>query len=155
MSCLAEALNVDWALVGKLVPGQQKHARTLAAWHRDRITPNFEYQCETDPEPDLQFVNTRVHLNGGHMQFRSTWLKRVQAEAFGEVFLVNSMGRSCGVLAIAHGEQFEDTDLIEAALQIFALKAAIELERELADADFYQDLLQSLKGSRVESDLLS
>ena len=154
VSCLADALNVDWALVGKLVAGQQRHARTLAAWHRDRITPNFEYQCETDPESNLQFGSMRVHLDGGHKQFRSTWLKRVQPERFGEVFLVDSIGRACGVLAIAHREQFVHTELMEPALQIFAFKAAIELERELADADSYRDLLQTLKGPGAASESL-
>lgn len=114
---------------------------------------NFEYQSETAPEPDLQ-LGMRVHFNEARKPFRSIWLKRVQAETFGEVFLVNSMGSACGVLAIAHSERLEHTDLMESVLQIFAFKAAIELEREIAETDFYRDLLQTLKGP-AESDSLT
>jgi hypothetical protein len=147
VSHLAEALRVDWALVGTLGSTEQKRVRTLAAWHRGSIASNFEYQIPADPAPDLQSENMRLYLSEASRKLRSAWLKKARAEAFGEIILVTSLGRAFGALAIAHAQQLEDPDLVKSVLQIFALKAAVELERELEEENLYRDLLRQLKPS--------
>lgn len=152
MACLARALNVDWALVGRFIPGQQKIVRTLAAWHRGKIVPNFNFQIERDAESNLRSGSVRVYPRQANRQLRSAWLKKTRAEAFAEITVLDFLGVSLGILAVAHSQKIEETGQVQSVLRIFAFKAAVELERELADERLYGELLQTLKYGRRESD---
>lgn len=151
--CLGQALNVDWVIVGKLLPGEQK-VTTLAAWQQGKIVQNFEYQADRDTDVDLQPENVRLYFKGSGKPFPNPWLQRVQAEAFGEITLVDSLGLAQGTLAFAHSHPIEEADHIQSMLRIFAFKAAVELERQLADEHFYADFLGTLRSRQPESDRL-
>lgn len=142
---LAGTIHADWALVGKLLPGSQTLARTLAVCHRQKIVENFDYSIDPSPSPNRQSGDIHLYAGAASGQLRRAWLKRVRAEAFGEVTLIDSLGQARGILAFAHPQPLEREDLIAPVLKIFALKAAVELERELADDRFYRELLDGLR----------
>ncbi|HEY7305068.1 MAG TPA: hypothetical protein VH601_13180 [Bryobacteraceae bacterium] len=146
---LAQALQVDWAFVGKLLPGSHSAVRTLAVCYREKIIENFEYQVDTNPARDLQSGDIRLCLKQACNHVPSEWVKQVKAEAFGEATLIDSLGQSRGILAFAHSRPLEREDLIGPVLKIFAFKAAVELERELADDRFYRELLNGLLRPRA------
>jgi hypothetical protein len=144
---LAEALHVDWALVGRFLPGSWSLARTLAARHREEIVENFEYPVES-PDCAPQRGGMRLYLTKAFEHVRSEWVKQVKSEAFGEAILIDALGQAQGILAFAHSEPLKHEDLIGPVLQIFAFKAAVELEREVADNRFYRELVNGLRRPR-------
>lgn len=142
---LAGAIHVDWVLVGKLLPGSQTMARTLAVCHRQKIVENFDYSTDPNPPRILQSGDIDLYTSAASSQLRRPWVRRVRAEAFGEVTLIDSLGQARGILAFAHPEPLEHEDLIAPALKIFAFKAAVELEREIRDNSLYGELLEGLR----------
>jgi len=139
---LGHTLNVDWAFVSKLLPGTETKLQTLAAWHRGRPVQDFEYQL-TAPFDDTPAQDLCVHVRDARNHVPNSWLKRVKAESFGQIKLIGSLGQVRGLLGIAHSQPLERADLVEAVLRIYAFKAVIELERELADERFCRQLLDS------------
>lgn len=78
----------------------------------------------------------------------------MKALSFGQIKLIGSLGQARGVLAIAHAQRLEPADHIESMLRsmlrIYASKATVELERELADERFYCQLLDMLQRPAVQ-----
>jgi hypothetical protein len=142
-NALAKALRVDWVFVGKFSSASPVAARTLAVCHVGSIVENFDYEVESSAG-NLHPGEMRIYGSKAVDHVRSEWVKQVQAEAFGEITLINSLGQAEGILAFAHSQPLEREDLIGPVLQIFAFKAAVELEHELSDNRFYRELLNDL-----------
>ncbi len=143
VSHLGRTLNVDWTVAAKLLPGVDTKLETLAASRRGHLVQEFEYDLTFAFDQSAQ--DACVYACGAQTLVRSTWLKRVKAESFGQITLKGSLGQARGVLAIAHSEPLADTSQIESILRIYAFKASIELERELADERFYREILEMLQ----------
>ncbi|MGO9094014.1 MAG: PAS domain S-box protein [Bryobacteraceae bacterium] len=104
---LARALEADCALVGELVPGDASRLRTLAVFCSGARAPNFE--CALD----------NIACAG------------MQASAGAPLF--DSTGRRLGQLAVMFRRSVADTGLAGSMLEIFAARAAAELERSQAE----------------------
>jgi hypothetical protein len=146
VSHLGCTLKVDWVFIAKLHPSAETKLRTLAALHRGHLVEDFEYQLGI-PLDDPLMPNTGVYVSDAPKHLQNPWPKRVKAEAVGYIKLIGSLGQTRGMLAIAHGQALESAELIEAILRIYAFKAVVELERELADERFYSQMLDTLKHS--------
>lgn len=140
-SCLGLALRVDWVVVGQLLSSETPKTRTLAAWHGGKAVRDFEYEVEREKVNDLQRKRLWLYPSGARKHLRSAWLEEAHAESYGEVTLIDSLGQPRGILAIAHSQPFNDVTHVEWMLRIIAFKAAVELERELADNHLYRELL--------------
>jgi two-component system, sensor histidine kinase and response regulator len=148
VSVLGSSLNVDWILLVELPVARNTVAHTLAAWHRGKIVPSFDYAFERLPEDDALTRDICLYSNTAQKELPNAWLKQVQAKAFGRASLFDSLGRLRGLLVIAHSQPLQDADGVEAVLRIFAFRAATELERALADEHFYHELLEDARVSR-------
>ncbi len=148
VSHLGRVLGVDWTFVAKFLPGSETKLRTLAVWHRGRPVENFEYELKVAfDEMPAQTSGIYAKEAGKHIQ--NAWLKRVKAESFGQSKLVGSLGQTWGLLAFAHSQPLEFAAEVEAMLRIYAFKACVELERELADERYYCQLLEKLQRPAV------
>src|SRR3954447_25439031 len=144
VSHLGRTLNVDWAFVGKLLPGVETKLGTLAARYRGHPVEDLDYQL-TAPFDDPMMPNLCVYPYNARKHLPNAWLKRVRAQSFGQIKLIGPLGQARGVLAIAHGQALENAEVVESMLRIYAFKATVELERELADERFYCQLLDTLQ----------
>jgi hypothetical protein len=142
------ALGVDSVLIGRFLPGSETKLRTLAAWHRGRAIAGFEYELPV-PFDVLPAQDSRLYVSDVPDHFQSVWLKRVRAKSFGQIKLLGSLGQTWGALGFAHSKALECADQAEAMLRIFGYRAAVELERELADERFYTELLNTLQRPTV------
>ena len=104
---LARALEADCALVGELVPGDASRVRTLAVFCDGARAPNFE--CA------LQDIAC-----GG-----------MQASTGAPLF--DSRRRPLGHIAVMFRRPVADTGLAGSMLEIFAARAAAEIERSQAE----------------------
>ena len=107
---LARALEADCALVGELVPGDASRMRTLAVFCDGARAPNFE--CAL---PDIACAG-------------------MQASAGAPLF--DSRRRPLGHIAVMFRRLVADTGLARSTLEIFAARAAAELERSQAEQAF-------------------
>ena len=140
VSSLGCALRVDWAFLGHL-SSDQDVVRTWAAWHRGKMVPNFAYRFERIPEDD-DALSRDIWFYSNSVQERlpNAWLKKVRAQAFGRASLLDSLGHTRAILAVAHTQPLEPANLVEAVLRMFALRAATELERGLPDEYLIREL---------------
>jgi PAS domain S-box-containing protein len=104
---LARALEADCALVGELVPGDASRIRTLAVFSDGARAPNFECALENIPCAGMQ-ASTGAPL-------------------------FDSRGRPLGHIAVMFRRSVADTGLASSMLEIFAARAAAELERSQAE----------------------
>ena len=144
VSRLGCALGVDWVVVARLVPDTEMKLRTLAAWHRGRRVRNFVYEIPSSVE-DGPLEDLYVCVRDAREHLQSAWLKQTRTETFGQIKLIGSIGQTLGILAVAHSRPLENAQNIESLLRIFAFKATVELEREIADEHLYCEMLETVR----------
>jgi hypothetical protein len=148
VSHLGRTLSVDWVFVAKLLPGTETRLQTLAAWHRGHPVQDFDSEFIVPFDKPLA-NGVSVHIREARDHVQHAWLKRVRAEAFGQVKLISPLGQARGLITIAHSRPLERASEIESLLRIYAFKAVVELERECAYDRFYSQLLNTLQAPAV------
>ena len=141
---VALALGVRWSLMGEATPEGQ--IRTVAVWSGDAWADNLEYDPSTSPcgavvQQGPRYVPhaLRSHYPG------ATVARDLGADSYLGVPLVGSTGRALGLLAILHDAPTHFEEGIQRVLQVFAGRAATELERERA----VRELADKERGQRT------
>ncbi len=132
---IAEALGADAAVVARMAPGDAGRARTLAAVIDDRSVPAFELELARSP--------------GERVLAHEEWLGATsEVEVFGRALsktpggtrgyagrrLEDANGHPIGLVFVLFREPVRSTAFVSSTLQIFATRAAVELERQRAEA---------------------
>ena len=129
---LSKAIGADYALIGMLENGDAIRTRALCA--HGRIEDNITYQLEGSPCQNVVGQQFRFYPEGIQQRFpEDRLLQDIEMESYAAIPLSDSSGEILGLLAVLHGRPLQDEVLIESILQIFAGRAASELERERAD----------------------
>lgn len=132
---MAEAVGAQGGFVARLAPGDQRTARLMAIVVDGTVRDNFEFDLEGTPCMAL-VRNGRFAVSADvAKQFpESSSLRPFGAEAYVGARLDDSAGQPIGLLFVLFRASLTDSDLTLSTLQIFAARAAAELEREDADA---------------------
>lgn len=126
---LSEALQADLVLVGALQPGG-KRIRTLAAHARSREIASFEYDLSGTPCEGVIGKQLCCYPEGTHRLFpRDAELVKMGAEGYVGAALLASNGNSLGLISAITCQPLANPKLAQAVLQIFASRAAAEMER--------------------------
>ncbi|MBI4660953.1 MAG: PAS domain S-box protein [Verrucomicrobia bacterium] len=133
---LGKTLGVAYALVAELVPGKELTVRTVAVFGQGCAKENFEYSlagtpCETVLEGRLCSYPDRVQQRFPNDRM----LVDLGLESYVGMPLMDSAHRAFGVLAVLDTRPMSHLSFAEATLQIFASRAAAELERRRAEAE--------------------
>ncbi|MES9852652.1 MAG: PAS domain S-box protein [Candidatus Thiodiazotropha sp. L084R] len=129
---LSKAIGADYALIGVLENGDEIRTRALCA--HGHIEQNITYQLEGSPCQNVVGQQFRFYPEGIQQQFpEDRLLQDIEMESYAAIPLSDTSGEILGLLAVLHGRSLQDEVLIESILQIFAGRAASELERERAD----------------------
>jgi PAS domain S-box-containing protein len=127
---LADSLGCEYAEVGVLAdPGAQR-IRTLALVSHGEVVPNLEYDLEGTPcftvvNRELCLYPERVQQRFPQDQFLVDW----QVEAYAGTPLFTTTGEPLGLICVLSKRPFVDPTAVSAALRIFAVRAAAEIER--------------------------
>jgi PAS domain S-box-containing protein len=133
---IAAALQVDYALVSEL-RGKQLH--TLAFWHLDQLRPPYVYNILGTPcEQVLEKGSYFCTHNAQHSFPEDLDLIEMGVESYLGVVLNNARGEPIGNLCILHRFPEKDLQQSQNLLQVFAARAAAELERQKATASLQQ-----------------
>jgi len=127
---LARALGADWVMVGALQPDGER-ITTLAVHGPDGEAAPLEYNLAGTPCADLAERQVYSYPNGVYRLFpRDELLVAMRAEGYVGSPLVDSAGRSLGLICAITQQPLENPRLAEALIRIFAVRAAAELERK-------------------------
>lgn len=130
--CLAEVLQVRYALIAEFSSELKDKVQTLAVWSGEDFGENFEYEIPGTP-------CERV-LNGETLRYSDSVqnycpdvpvLQALNAESYIATPVIDQKGRILGHIGVVHTEPLpENTDIEELILKIFAARAGAELERK-------------------------
>ncbi len=130
---IGEALNADFAFIGE-VSGEDQLVKTIAFWAKGEIAENIELNLTHNPCGVVMKGKKCVYPSNVRKSFpESRFLEEKEIEAYVGAPLFDSTGCPLGLMSVLHCQPLEETGLHESMLQIFALRAAAELERRLME----------------------
>ncbi len=130
VEALAEALGVRWVMLCDLHPSDPARARVLSGWSDGQRQAYYEYDllgtpCANVLSDDLCFYPAGVAGMFPH----DTLLSDMGVQSYLGVPLRGTDGRSIGLLAVLNDRPLDRTRQPEETLQLFAGRAAAELQR--------------------------
>lgn len=133
---LAKALNVRYAFITECDRTTPNYFRAIACWYQDAFGENFEYDVHGTP---CEWVISGQRCQCYPNQLRSLFpeddsLAELQAQSYAAVALLDSTGRLLGHLAVLDDRPIETVSRNMAILEIFAARAAAEMERQQTEA---------------------
>ncbi|MBI2837540.1 MAG: PAS domain S-box protein [Acidobacteria bacterium] len=127
---LTKTLDVDFAFVGAVANGAPSRFATLAVSERGQMMENLE--CEVAGSPVEQVIGRELAYYPEDLLEifpRDQLSARLGVDSFMGVPLFDSEKRPLGVLTVMHRGPIVHEQLTRSVLQIFAIRAAAELER--------------------------
>ena len=137
---LAAALKADFVLVGALQTNGSR-ITTLAAYTDGKSAPSFEYNLDGTPCANVVAKRLCSYPRGIQRMFpKDLMLAQMGAEGYVGSPMIDSSGRCLGLVCALTRGPLQHAKLAETVLQIFAVRAASELERKnyedaLADSE--------------------
>jgi len=130
---LARSLNMDFVCID-LLDEDRLSARTLAVFHNGEFEDNVSYTLKDTPCGDVVGKSICCFPRNVRGLFpKDEVLQDLQAESYLGTTLWSSQGKPIGLIAIIGRQPLADTRLAESILQVVAVRAAGELERQQAE----------------------
>ena len=132
---MAEALGASAGFVGRLLPGAPGKVRTIAGVIHGSASDNFDYLMAGTPCEGLLMADHFTVLDKVASSYPlPAAVTALAPQAYVGRRLDNSAGQPLGVLFVLFKEALKKPDFITSTLQIFAARAAAEMERQETDA---------------------
>jgi formate hydrogenlyase transcriptional activator len=132
---VAGALEVHCAMVAEVTDEQSSRLKTLAVWVGHGLEQNYEYEVANAPCGQVmregKLFCCREQVQERFPECRS--LGDLNAVSYMGAPLFNSAGELIGSLCIIDNKPFEDERRAKSVLEIFAARAAAEIERKRAE----------------------
>ena len=130
---IAATLGADVVTVCELEEIEtQTIMKTIAVWINNRLGENFIYDVAGTPcERVVKEKQTISYLDNIAQQFpEDTMFQELNIEAYVSVPLFDSSSNLMGSIAVCFKRPLNDSNITESILQIFAVRASAELERQ-------------------------
>jgi diguanylate cyclase (GGDEF)-like protein len=146
---LAQLFNADYAFIGMLDERQPHTVNTLAVCAFGKIAGKISYSTEDTPCANVIGLHTCVYPQGVSQQFpEDQLLREMSAESYIGTPLSGATGQPLGLIVVLDGKPMADTKLVVDILEIFAARAAAEIQRLTAESQLrlmaYQDYLTGM-----------
>ncbi len=133
--CLAQALGVRYAFISECLDAVPTRVRSFAFWQGDEFGDEFEYDLAGTP---CEQVINRKSCQYFSDQVQSLFpidqdLAAMQAQSYAAIALLDSTGNLLGHLAVLDDQPLVDESRTQAVLEIFAARAAAEMQRQQAE----------------------
>ena len=141
---VAAALDVHCATIAELVDERKTRLRTLAMWLGKSWAENFEYDLADTPcdevvrEGRLFYCRDRVQ----EIFFKDKFLAVLGAVSYMGVPLFDSTGQVLGNLCVIDNKPLTDEKRAKSIMEIFAARAAAEIERKRAEEELKRALAE-------------
>jgi len=128
---LVKALEVDYVFIGERL-NDNPHIHLIAIRDREGAAPLFDYTLEGTVSAEVLQDGFCLHPRDVQQHFPDDpGLKIGNIQSYCGIELMGSDQRSLGLMAVMHSQPFEEPQLVEYLLRIFATRAATELERQI------------------------
>ena len=133
---LSKALRNDYAFLVELVGKGRDSSSTIAIAEQGNIRTTGAYHLTHTACEEVLSKGFRVHVSGVRTNFpEDAVLQELVAEGFVATPLIDHKGRPVGVIGVIDRKPLGETRIIESTLQIFAARAASEIERKRSEED--------------------
>ena len=128
---LADALNVRYAFIGRLVDQATRRVCTVAVWANGNFGDDFEFDVAGTPCERVIGARSPWFIQEGlREQFpQAHLLQQMQAESYFSMPLLNSAGKPLGVLVVLDDKPMTQTEQMRSVVTVFAARACADLER--------------------------
>ena len=131
---LAQVLNVRYAFVGKWQHEIPDSVRTLAVWSGTDFAEPFEYSLPNTPCAHVIGQQLCLHESGVQQFFPDDHrLVQLEVQSYCGMPLLDKSGTPLGLLVVMDDRPLTRAPLVKDLLQIFATRAAAELQRQQVD----------------------
>ena len=131
---LAEALGFRYVLLARVDEGKKTRATSLALWANGSLGNDIEYELAGTPCQNVVQQSMCFYPDHIQQQFPDdALLLEMGAESYLGTPLVGSAGETLGLLAALDDRPMDDRPDDRAILEIFANRAAVEIERIAAE----------------------
>jgi PAS domain S-box-containing protein len=128
---LARAAEVDCVFICQLAGAGNRRMQSLSAFAAGEFVAGFECDWAGTPcENVIRQGKLCLIASGVRQKFSHPMLERFAAESFVGTPLLDSDGHILGVLVVLDGKPLRRSDQLADLLLLFAIRAAIELERK-------------------------
>ena len=128
---LAATLKADFAFIGELDPDDVTQVQTIAVWAKGQKTDNFTYKLAGTPCANVMEGGACVYDRRVQSLFpEDTLLVEMGVESYVGTPLFDASGNALGILVVLDSMPLLEPDTARWLLQIFALRAAAELQRQ-------------------------
>src|SRR5262245_60551910 len=128
---LAKALKVHRVYVAECL--DEERARARAVWMGNDFSPPFEYNLTDTPCMKVSKGETCLYSSHVQQYFpQNKFLPRMNAQSYLGIPLWSSSRRVIGHMVLVDNKPMSEDPLWISVLQIFAVRAGVELEREQA-----------------------
>ncbi|RST86723.1 PAS domain S-box protein [Aquibium carbonis] len=135
VGALAQAFDVRWVLLCDIDAASPTRARTLAAWSDGQRQDNFEYDLRGTPCANVVGDQMCFYPSNVAALFpEDVLLTEMGADSYLGVPLRGADGRTLGLLALLDDKPFDEAFQLQETLELFAGRAAAELERLAASS---------------------
>ncbi|MEN3363432.1 MAG: hypothetical protein V7606_706, partial [Burkholderiales bacterium] len=131
---MTEAVGAYAGFFARLLPGEPPTGRTIAGVIDGMVADNFDYRIDGTPCAPLMKANHCVVPAGVAASFPGSPSAALGAQAYVGRRLETPTGQFVGMLFVVFREPIRQSDFVLSTLQIFAARAAGELERQNSDA---------------------
>lgn len=151
MTELATFAQADYAFIGEFSDADKRIIKTEAVLADGEIVENLEFPLENTPCEVVIREGIKYYPHDLLQEFPLDHLAiQLEVDSYIGIPLVNSKGEVIGPLAVFSRKQLKNVDQLETAMQMFAIRAAAELERLKVErrleekVHFFQSLLDAI-----------
>jgi PAS domain S-box-containing protein len=132
VSKIAEVLNVNFAFIGRYLPQTDK-VKAISFKANGDFIRNYEYNLEGTPCREVVGKTYRSYPDKIQQLFpHDKDLQTFNINSYAGIPLFSSKGEPIGIFVVMDTKPFEDLDLVESILKIFASRAEAEIEQNTA-----------------------
>lgn len=127
---ITQALDVAYAYIGMVSPGEADIVDIIAGYFGDGIVENTQFDLEGTPCKNVVNQVYRYYPENVTTLFGDdSMAAKLNIEGYAAIPLYDSNGKGMGIMSIMDTKPLTEPELTKSLLQIFSVRAAIELEK--------------------------
>ncbi|WP_455200275.1 hybrid sensor histidine kinase/response regulator [Kaarinaea lacus] len=127
---ITQALDVAYAYIGKVRPGEADVVDIIAGYFGDGIVENSHFNLEGTPCKNVVNQVYRYYPENVAALFGDDSMAAdLNVESYAAIPLYDSNGKGMGIMSIMDTKPLTEPELVKSLLQIFSVRAAVELEK--------------------------
>jgi len=131
---IGDTLDMDYVVVGEIVKGRDDIIHSVEVYHRGEYLDPLEYSLKGTPCHQVISKSVTGYASGIQQAFPDLpLLTTLNIEGYVGSPLFDLQGQPLGLIAVLNCKPISNVKHIESLLQIFAIRAAAELERKQSE----------------------